>query len=107
MLNPTTYFAGGFVALETLVESIKTKIPTDGAKVDPIVEERAIVLKKLTWHLSHSYGKALYQLAHDVNMDYKALYDLLSVPGVPRRLEKSAVAGGVNRAHDTAHSMEK
>lgn len=104
VINPTTYFAGGFVALETLVDSIKTKIKTD--QRDIAVEERTIVLKKLTWSLMHSYGKTIYQLAHDVSMDYKALYDLLSVPGVPRRLEKSVVADGVNRAHDPAPTEE-
>jgi phage replication initiation protein len=105
VLNPTTYFAGGFIALETLVESIKTKIKTD--QPDIVAEERSIVLKHLTHHLMAAYGKTLYQLAYELKMDYKALYDLLSVPGVPRRLEKSVVADGVNRAHVPAQSMEK
>lgn len=105
VLNPTTYFAGGFIALETLVDSIKTKIKTE--QRDIAVEERTIVLKKLAVSLMTSYGKTMYQLAHDCKMDYKALYELLHVPGVPRRLEKSVVADGVNRAHDPAPSMEK
>ena len=105
VINPTTYFAGGFIALETLVDSIKTKIKTE--QRDIVVEERTIVLKRLTHYLTASYGKTLYQLAHELNMDYKALYELLHVPGVPHRLEKSVVADGVNRAHDPAPSMEK
>lgn len=105
VLNPTTYFAGAFIALEDLVETIKTKIKTD--QRDLASEERTIVLKRLTHFLVASYGKTIYQLAQDVGMDYKALYDLLHVPGVPHRLEKSALAGGVNGAHEPAHSTEK
>lgn len=105
VLNPTTYFAGGFIALETLVDSIKTKIKTE--QRDVVIEERTIVLKRLTHYLTAAYGKTLYQLAHELQMDYKALYELLHVPGVPARLEKSVVADGVNRAHDPAPSKEK
>jgi hypothetical protein len=42
-----------------------------------------------------------------MDMDYKALYELLHVPGVPHRLEKSVVADGVNRVHEPARTMEK
>lgn len=104
VLNPTTYFAGAFVALEDLVESIKTKIKTD--QKDVAIEERAIVLKRLTHYLVAAYGKTIYQLAHELGMDHKALYELLHVPGVPHRLEKSVVADGVNRVHDPARTME-
>lgn len=105
VLNPTTYFAGAFIALEDLVESIKTKIKTD--QKDIAVEERAIVLKRLTHYLVTAYGKTIYQLAHELGMDHKALYELLNVPGVPHRLEKSVVADGVNRVHEPARTMEK
>ena len=100
VINPTTYFAGAFIALEDLVEAIKTKIKTD--QRDVASEERTIVLKRLTHYLVSAYGKTIYQLAHELGMDYKALYDLLHVPGVPHRLEKSAVAGGVNQVHEPA-----
>lgn len=105
VINPTTYFAGAFIALEDLVEAIKTKIKTD--QRDVVSEERTIVLKRLTHYLVSAYGKTIYQLAQELGMDYKALYDLLHVPGVPHRLEKSAVAGGVNRVHEPARSMEQ
>ena len=105
VINPTTYFAGAFIALEDLVEAIKTKIKTD--QRDVASEERTIVLKRLTHYLVSAYGKTIYQLAQELGMDYKALYDLLHVPGVPHRLEKSAVAGGVNRVHEPARSMEQ
>jgi phage replication initiation protein len=105
VIDPTRFFAGGFVALETLVDSIKEKIKTD--KRDIAVEERTIVLKRLTHYLVTAYGKTIYQLAHELDMDYKALFDLLQVQGVPRRLEKSTVAGGMREAHDPASSMEK
>lgn len=104
VLNPTTYFAGAFIALEDLVESIKTKIKTD--QKDIAIEERTIVLKRLTHYLVSAYGKTIYQLAHELKMDYQALYELLQVPGVPRRLEKSVVADGVNRVHEPARTME-
>lgn len=99
VLDPTTYFAGAFVALEDLVESIKTKIKTE--QKDIAVEERAIVLKRLTHYLVTAYGKTIYQLAHELGMDHKALYELLHVPGVPHRLEKSVVADGVDRGTRT------
>lgn len=97
VLDPTRFFAGGFVALEQLVSSIAEKIKTD--QKDIAVEERTIVLKRLTHYLVAAYGKTLYQLAQELNFDTQALYDLLHVVGVPRRLEKSTVAGGVNQAH--------
>lgn len=97
VLDPTRYFAGGFIALEHLVDSIAQKIKTDQREI--AVEERTIVLKRLTHHLVAAYGKTLYQLAQELNFDYQALYDLLHVVGVPRRLQKSTLAGGVNQAH--------
>ena len=100
VLDPTRYFAGAFIALETLVDSIAEKIRTD--KKEVAVEERSIVLKRLTHFLVSAYGKTLYQLAVELNYDYKALYELLHVVGVPRRLEKSTVASGVHQAHDPA-----
>jgi phage replication initiation protein len=100
VLDPTGYFAGGFIALKDLVDSIARKIKTD--QRDIAIEERTIVLKRLTHYLVAAYGKTLYQLAQELNFDYQALYDLLHVVGVPRRLEKSTVAGGVNRAHVSA-----
>lgn len=105
VLDPTRFFAGGFVALETLVDSIKEKIKTE--QRDIAAEERTIVLKRLTHYLVAAYGKTIYQLAHELDMDYKALVELLMVQGVPRRLEKSVVADGVNRVHEPARSMEK
>jgi len=104
VLDPTRFFAGGFVALEDLVNSIAEKIKTE--QRDIVVEERTIVLKRLTHYLVAAYGKTLYQLAQELNYDYKALYDLLHVKGVPRRLVHSAVASGVHQAHDPACTKE-
>ena len=100
VLDPTRFFAGGFIALEHLVNSIAEKIKTE--QRDVVIEERTIVLKRLTHFLIGAYGKTIYQLAQELKYDYKALYELLHVKGVPVRLEKSTVAGGVNRAHAPA-----
>ena len=100
VLDPTKYFAGGFVALADLVDSIAQKIKTE--QRDLATEERTIVLKRLTNALVTSYGKTIFQLAQELNWDYKALYDLLYVEGIPRRLVKSTVAGGVQQAHGQA-----
>lgn len=97
VLDPTRFFAGGFIALEQLVDSIKEKIKTTPRDIAD--EERLIVLKRLTHYCVAAYGKTIYQLAQELEMDYKALFDLLHVKGVPHRLEKSTVAGGVSRAH--------
>lgn len=48
VLDPTSYFAGGFIALEHLVDSIAQKIKTSTNQRDIAVEERIIVLKRLT-----------------------------------------------------------
>ncbi|TWC72018.1 phage replication initiation protein [Herbaspirillum sp. SJZ099] len=100
VLDPTKYFAGGFVALEHLVNSIAQRIKTD--QRDPVEEERSIVLKRLTHFLVAAYGKTIFQLAKELKYDYQALAELLCVEGVPRRLEKSTLAGGVKQAHDPA-----
>jgi len=100
VLEPTKYFAGGFVALADLVDSIAQKIRTDRKEI--VVEERTIVLKRLTHFLVAAYGKTIYQLSQELNRDYQALAELLCVEGVPRRLEKSTLAGGVNQAHAPA-----
>lgn len=97
VLDPTKYFAGGFIALEKLVDSIAEKIRTE--KRDIAVEERTIVLKRLTHFLIAAYGKTIFQLAAELNYDHKALYELLNVAGIPRRLEKSTAAGGMSQAH--------
>lgn len=104
VLDPTRFFAGGFIALEHLVNSIAEKIKTE--QRDVVIEERTIVLKRLTHYLVAAYGKTLYQLAQELNYDYKALYDMLHVKGVPRRLVHSAVASGVHQAHGQACSQE-
>ena len=100
VLDPTKYFAGGFVALQQLVDSIAEKIKTE--QKDYKLEERIIVLKRLTDSLITAYGKTIFQLAQELNMDHQALYDLLSVEGIPRRLVKSTVAGGMKQAHEPA-----
>lgn len=97
VLDPTSYFAGGFVALEHLVDALAKRIKTD--QRDIVAEERDIVLKRLTHFLVAAYGKTLYQLAVELKFDYQALYDLVHVVGVPGRLEKSTVASGVTQAH--------
>jgi phage replication initiation protein len=104
VLDPTRFFAGGFIALEHLVQSIAEKIKTDQRddQHDIAQVERTIVLKRLTHFLVGAYGKTIFQLALELNWDYKALYELLHVKGVPSRLEKSTLAGGVNRAHAPA-----
>jgi phage replication initiation protein len=100
LLDPTSYFAGGFVALRDLVDSLAKKIKCDQHEL--AVEERTIVLARLARCLTASYGKTIYQLAHELNYDYQALFDLLHLVGVPRRLEKSTVAGGMEQAHEPA-----
>ncbi|MES2831774.1 MAG: replication initiation factor domain-containing protein [Pseudomonadota bacterium] len=100
VLDPTKYFAGGFIALEHLVSSIAAKIKTDQREI--AVEERTIVLSRLAHYLTAAYGKTIHQLAHELKYDYQALYELLHIRGVPRRLEKSTVAGGMNHAHAPA-----
>ena len=97
VLDPTKYFAGGFIALEHLVDSIAKKMQTEQKEI--AIEERTIVLKRLTHFLMSAYGKTIFQLAAELNYDYQALYDLLNVAGIPRRLQKSTVAGGMQQAH--------
>ena len=98
VLDPTRFFAGAFVALETLVETLPERIPTEQKEL--AVEERSIVLKRINHYLKQQFGKGIYQLALEVQRDYQALFESIHVVGVPRRLEKSSVAAGVQGQHE-------
>ncbi|HEY8606092.1 MAG TPA: replication initiation factor domain-containing protein [Noviherbaspirillum sp.] len=100
VLNPTKYFAGGFLALEQLVDALPEKVLT--TKKEIAEEERGIVLRRLNHFLQAAYGKTIYQLAEECEHDYQALFESIHVKGVPARLERSAVAGGVKQAHAPA-----
>ena len=100
VLDPTRFFAGAFVALENLVETLPERIPTEQKEL--AVEERSIVLKRINHYLKQQFGKGIYQLALEVQRDYQALFESIHVVGVPRRLEKSSVAAGVHGAHEPA-----
>ena len=98
VLDPTRFFAGAFVALQGLVDSLPERIPTEQKEF--AAEERDIVLKRINHFLKQQFGKGIYQLALEAQHDYKALFESIHVVGVPRRLEKSSVAAGVQGQHE-------
>ena len=100
LLDPTAYFAGGFVALETLVNSLALRIKTEQRDVAQMEYDEG--MKHLLHHLMAAYGTTLYRLSLDMKFDYKALVDLVAVKGLPRRLEKPAVASSMIQAHALA-----
>lgn len=101
VLNPDKYFAGAFIALQNLMDTIPEKILTDKKELANLEFDMGMA------HLMHycriAYGKLFNCLetkaSEGQEPDYKALFESVRIKGVPKRLEKSTVAGGMNRGH--------
>lgn len=102
VLNSDKYFAGAFLALQGLIDSLPQKILTD--KKELANQEFDMGMAHLLHYCRIAYGKLFNCLETQagegsLEPDYKALFESVRVKGVPRRLEKSTVAGGMNRGH--------
>jgi phage replication initiation protein len=106
VLNPNKYFAGAYIALQYLIDTIPQKILTD--KKELATQEFDMAMAHLLHYCKIAYGKLFSCMeakgVEGEETDYKALFESVRVKGVPRRLEKSTVAGGMNREHDPSRN---
>lgn len=107
VLNPSKYFAGAFVALQHLMDTLPEKIRTD--KKELATQEFDMGIAHLMHYCRIAYGKLFScieaKASETSEPDYKALFESIRVKGVPRRLEKPTVAGGMNWVHEPAQTM--
>lgn len=78
------YFAGAYRCLERLLEVTGERIATHQ-------KEGELSIQKLTEHCRTSYGRYVNVLR--AVLSASEVLDVLSLPGVPRRLEKASLAG--------------
>lgn len=78
------YFAGAYKCLQRLLAVLPEPIPTHQ-------HEGELSIQTLTKHCSVSYGRFINVLR--ATLDASDVLDVLSLPGVPRRLEKASLAG--------------
>ncbi len=82
--NPSAYFVGCYPCCEGLVDVGAERIKT-------IREEHSISLAKLRSHCRIAYGKLIHVLRFVHQDDEVQLLNDLTVEGIPRRLEKTAL----------------
>ena len=78
------YFVGAYKCLQRL-------LPVAGERIATHQKEGELSLDTMVHHASVGYGKLLHVMRGHVTSD--DLLDLISRPGVPRRLEKATLAG--------------
>ena len=78
------YFVGAYVCLQRL-------LPVAGERIATHQKEGELSVDRLVHYAREGYGKLLQVLRAHVDAD--TLIDLISRPGVPRRLEKATLAG--------------
>lgn len=83
LTNPGRYFAGAYKALDGLSDHAAERIPTHQ-------KEGEISLSRMTEVVRTQYGPFLHVLRASLTSD--EVMEALSRPGVPRRLERPAVA---------------
>lgn len=87
LTDPARYFAGAYPVCSRIIKKAGERIKTQRLEFE--YDEAA-----LRGHLKRGYGKALYVLRGRAQTDEELLNEL-QTPGVPKRLEKSAIAGGI------------
>jgi phage replication initiation protein len=89
------FFVGAYKCLQRLIESPGEKIPTHQ-------KEGEIALEVMTEYARSSYGPLLHVLRiKGLSMDQ--IFEEISRPGVPRRLEKAALGGFLNSGSPPVH----
>lgn len=84
VLNPSAYFAGTYPCAQPLVDVGAERIKT-------IMEESQISLARLKGYCKVAYGKLIHVVRLLHQDDETDLLDEFAVPGIPRRLEKTAL----------------
>ena len=78
------YFVGAYVCLQRLLPVAGERIATDQKEGD-------LTLAQLVTHMREAYGKLVTVVR--AHVDVSDVLDLISRPGVPKRLEKASLAG--------------
>jgi phage replication initiation protein len=97
IVNCDTYFAGAYECLQRVLPVAGERIPTQQ-------KEGELSLQKLTKHCSEAYGR-LYTVLRG-RLDVGEVLDIIARPGVPRRLEKSSLAGFLASAAPAVYLKE-
>ena len=84
LTNPDKYFAGAYKCLEQMVTDQPERIKTEQ-------REGTVSLEQAISHARTSYGPLIHVMR--VRMDAAEILDAITRPGVPKRLERAAVAG--------------
>jgi phage replication initiation protein len=79
-----TYFAGAY-------ECLARVLPVAGERIKTHQKEGELTIQRLTHYCSEAYGKLLTVFRGRLDID--EVLDVIARPGVPRRLEKSSLAG--------------
>jgi len=85
LTNPDPYFAGAYRCLEQL-------LPVAGERIKTHQKEGEIALEVMSTYCRTSYGQVL-DVLRATGLSASAVMEQVSRPGVPRRLEKAALAG--------------
>ena len=89
------FFVGAYKCLQRLIESPGEKIPTHQ-------KEGEIALEVMTEYARSSYGPLLHVMRiKGLTMDQ--IFDEISRPGVPKRLERAALGGFLNAGSLPVH----
>lgn len=79
------YFVGAYVCLQRL-------LPVAGERIATHQKEGELTLERLIHFCREAYGKLVGTVRAHIDLD-EELLDLISRPGIPRRLEKASLGG--------------
>jgi phage replication initiation protein len=91
LADPDAFFAGAYPALADLLEDAARTIPTRQA-------EGEVTLGHLLHHLRRCYGKTVHALVAHTQAQHAELIEAVRVTALPRRLNPSSAAAGVEWA---------
>jgi phage replication initiation protein len=97
LLECDKYFVGAYKCLQRILAVAGERIATHQ-------KEGEISMHELSEHCSVSYGRLINTLR--TRLDAAQILDFLSLPGVPRRLEKASLAGFTTAVDPAAYIRE-
>lgn len=98
MTRGDEYFVGAYKCLTRVLDAAAERIKTHQA-------EGEIVLENLVIHSRQSYGRLVHTLRASLSAD--EVINFISLPGVPKRLEKASLGGFKAAASPSAYLSER
>lgn len=95
LTDPDRFFVGAYKCLERLLDTAGERIPTHQ-------KEGEIALEVMTEYARSSYGPLLHVMRVR-GLTFDQIFEEISRPGVPRRLEKAALGGFLNTGSPPVH----